>query len=179
MGKKPHPPGYWTEQKGAKWGLTPPAGARHGQQSWAAKVYGCDCKECLPSGERIWRSREDRDRPLAHGERQRRLRQKKRGQPVPPNVKHGIYANRTYGCICEICTAAKKKNSHRKSNPWMYRPTRGHWSTGRNSSGAPVDLIWWPPLGAATEDCPFEKCFHVDHKENCELGGANLFVRRV
>lgn len=148
------------------WGLPVPDGLKHGNNSWARAAYGCSCKECLPTGQRTWVHREDRPAPLTATERSRRSRANLRGKPVPPNVKHGIYARKFYGCPCDVCKEATRRASHRSKNAWMYRETAGHWTKGKDSTGAPVDRIWWPPGGSTAEDCPFEQCFHPHHKES-------------
>lgn len=141
------------------WGLPVPSHLKHGKGTRACDVYGCDCKACLPSGRRTWKNSESGERAMTRAERQRKSRKKLRGQPVPEGTKHGVYTYRTYGCPCAACKAANRQDRHKRRNAWMYTAT-GHWSVGGGK-----DRIWWPRPGDSIEDCPFEQCFHADHKE--------------
>jgi hypothetical protein len=118
-------------------GMTPPEGLKHGPNTWARKIYKCACADCVnPEPRRI----------PTHNERQKKLREAKRGKPVPPTTTHGIYAYRTYRCKCEICVNAGREAYHRANNPWKYRPTHGRW---REENG--VTTLCWPPAGAGPE----------------------------
>lgn len=138
--------------KRERWGLPVPEGYKHGPKSMAYRHYGCACRVCLPSGKR-----HDGENPIPHNERQKKLRATKKGTPVPEGTKHGIYTARTYGCTCKICDAAKKTASHREKNPWMYRPTHGRWTMRKDSGGALVDVLCWPPKDAGPDwVCPHQ-----------------------
>lgn len=126
---------------------------KHYPASIARRRYGCDCRKCLPSG------RPDPGRPpkeegaLSHAARQRKLRHSKKGQPVPPGTKHGVYTARVYACKCDDCRAAKARQNHRTKNPWMYRPTRGRWVEENGTT-----RLCWPPRGAGPDwVCPHER----------------------
>jgi hypothetical protein len=144
----------------------------HGGDSWARRAYGCRCEVCMgprrrPTGKgraprlhgpgtwsrrvlkcacEICTTNPDRKKPMTHQERQKKLRQAKRGQPVPPTVKHGIYVYKTYACRCEVCLAAERLRVHKNKNPWMYRPTRGRW---KEENG--LTTLCWPPAGAGPD----------------------------
>jgi len=142
-------PESFAEAKAKKWGAPVPGHLRHGSNTYAAKVYGCGCKVCLPSGRRKWKNREDADRPMTHEERQRRLRASKKGTPVPEGTKHGIYTARVYLCKCDVCRAAKAAEFQRKKDRWRTK-ARGRWT-----SDGIVDTICWPPRDAGPEwTCP-------------------------
>lgn len=132
------------------YGAPVPATLRHGPGTRASAIYGCDCKTCLPSGKRVRKAWRD-EPPLTKLERQNRSRASLRGQAVPPGNKHGIYAYRVYGCRCEDCELAKKRADHKSKNPWLYRPTRGRWNVGEETT-----TVCWPPAGAdpTTWRCP-------------------------
>lgn len=137
---------YFRDQE-RYWGLPVPSHLKHGPNSRAVRIYGCDCKTCLPSGKRY----KQPGGPITHKDRQKKLRETKKGKPVPEGTKHGVYAYRTYGCKCDICRAARSRKSHQEKNPWMYRPTRGHWV---EKDG--VTSLCWPPATAGTDwecDC--------------------------
>ena len=142
------------------WGLEPPPHLKHGPATWAAKVYGCPCSTCLPSGKRTWKHTEGATGPLSGTERGRRLRASKRGQPVPEGTKHGGYASRVYGCKCEVCRGANAAEKHEKDNAWRAL-ARGRWQTiGDRWRG--IEVICWPPKDAG----PDWVCPHPSHEEN-------------
>lgn len=124
------------------WGAPVPEGLRHGKRTTACDTYGCGCKVCLPSGRR------KSDVPLTALERGRRLRASKKGTPVPPGTKHGIYTYRVYGCKCDFCTAANRRSRTRERHTWRETAV-GHWSTRRGN-----DVLHWPPAGDGTWTCP-------------------------
>lgn len=135
------------EQRDRYWGLPVPEGNRHGPKTNASRFYGCDCRLCLPSGQRKPKG----DGRATHAERQKKLREAKRGHPVPPGTRHGIYAQRVYGCTCEVCSAAISRQRHRKKNPWMYRDDlRGRWRQGKRN-GQIMDVLCWPPASAGPQ----------------------------
>lgn len=144
------PPTKYAQEKARLWGKPVPEGNKHGPRSYAARYYGCPCKVCLPSGRRKWINAEDREAPMTHAERQKKLREAKKGKPVPEGVKHGIYTARVYQCPCEVCKAAKKKSSRQeKRRSWRDR-AYGHWTTANG-----VDTICWPPKDAGPDwVCP-------------------------
>jgi hypothetical protein len=130
-----------------------PAYLKHRPGSWARQKYGCDCRDCLPKGEGTPGRPPKGDAALSPRERQARLRAAKKGQPVPPGTKHGIYAFKIYGCRCSTCRAAKVRQNHRVKNPWMYRPLRGRW---HEEDG--ITTLCWPPVGAGPDwTCPHER----------------------
>lgn len=127
------------------YGLPVPAHLKHGQNSRACRIYGCDCKACLPSGRRVIRGRR-----MSGAERQRKLRQAKKGKPVPPTVKHGVYASRVYGCPCDICRAARNRVLKRQRAKRHWKTTAvGIWTTVFDTT-----TIHWPPVGQGTWTCP-------------------------
>lgn len=128
------------------YGLPVPPHLKHGQSSRAANIYGCDCKLCLPSGRRMTTK-------MTHAERQRKLRQAKRGKPLPPGTKHGVYAYRVYGCRCDFCVHTFRKSHRGVKQSWRTRAT-GVWGTGVDAAGFPVDVLHWPPVGTGTWTCP-------------------------
>ncbi len=138
------------------WGAPTPPTIKHGPNTYAAKVYGCPCKVCLPSGRRKWMNREDGEpAALTHAQRQKRLRQSKKNTPVPPGTKHGIYTYRIYNCRCDICQAAQAAAHHQQINAWREN-AHGRWTTvGEN------EMICWPPADAG----PDWICPHPHHKE--------------
>ncbi len=140
----------YAERRARYFGKPVPATLKHGNNSYARRIYGCGCVECLPSGKRTWKYRNKEDRPLTHAERQKKLRQAKAGQPVPEGTKHGIYTARVYLCPCDICRKAKSKSSRQeKKRSWRDR-AYGHWTTANG-----VDTICWPPKNAGPEwTCP-------------------------
>jgi hypothetical protein len=125
----------------------PPHLKHYPNGSIARRKYGCDCRLCLPRGPWDPEARQD------HAARQRKLRESKKGKPVPPGTKHGIYARKVYGCTCSICSTAKWRTNHRANNPWMYRPTHGRWVEENGTT-----RLCWPPAGAAPDwKCPCQK----------------------
>lgn len=132
------------------WGLPVPSHLKHGTNTWAAKVYGCDCKLCLPSGKRRSRNGEGK----SARQRQRESRARLLGQPVPPDVKHGVYAYHMYGCRCPTCRGARSDQQYRRKNRWR-ETSRGEW-TERDGK----DIIHWPPRDA---EYPWV-CPTCDHK---------------
>jgi hypothetical protein len=160
----------WSEVREIYWDRPIPEGLVHGGDSWARRAYGCRCADCKVRKGRVKKGRPplvhgpnslsrrrykcecadcvnpEKPKALTHNERQKKLRAAKWGKPVPPSVKHGIYAARTYGCKCELCVEAKKAADHKKRNPWMYRPTRGRW---REENGKTI--LCWPPAGAGPD----------------------------
>lgn len=145
----------YAEAKKRLWGTPVPEGAAHGQNSYAARYLGCDCKTCLPSGKRKWMHVEGAAGPQSHRERQQRLRAAKRGTPVPAGTKHGLYTYHVYNCRCAICKAAAAADSHEKRNRWR-ATAHGRWTTvGEN------ETICWPPKDAG----PDWVCPHPNHKE--------------
>lgn len=114
------------------WGLPVPPHLKHGG-SRAKGVYGCDCKACLPSGRRNKLDGE----PLTSTERSRKLRENKKGEPVPPDVKHGIYGYDVYSCRCEVCVEAS--NSRRRVD-WRLRNSYGEWIQREDG----VTIVHWP-----------------------------------
>lgn len=129
-----------TEQVARYWGLPVPGHLQHGKGTFAKKVYGCDCVECLPSGRR---RQVNGGRPLTGRERRMRSRHNLKGKPVPPGVKHGIYTYNVYGHRCDDCLAASRAERERRENRWR-ETARGHWSTAIRD-GHEVDVIHWPP----------------------------------
>ena len=139
----------YREAKKKKWGLPVPPHLKHGSNTYAAKVYGCPCKVCLPSGRRKWLHIEGEQAPQSHVERQRRLRARKKGTPVPPGTKHGEYTYRVYSCRCTICKAATAEHSERMRNRWR-ETAHGRWTTVGD-----YETICWPPKNAGPEwTCP-------------------------
>lgn len=139
----------FAERRARYLGKPVPAGLKHGTNSYARRIYGCGCAECVPSGKRTWKNRNHEDRPLTHAERQKKLRSNKRGKPVPPGTKHGTYAGRVYGCTCPICKAAKRRETARSANRWR-STAHGRWTTVGKS-----EMICWPPRDAGPDwVCP-------------------------
>ena len=132
----------YEKAKAAKWGAPVPAHLKHGPNLYAAKVYGCPCKVCLPTGRRKWKNIEGATGPKSHADRQRALRQRKKGQPVPPGTKHGEYAYRVYGCRCKVCKAATAEHADRMRNRWR-ETAHGRWTTV-----GVYETICWPPKNA-------------------------------
>lgn len=122
------------------WGAPVPSHLKHGKGTFAKKVYGCDCRDCLPSGRR---NRRSDGKPFTPRERRLRSRMKLRGKPVPPGVKHGIYTYNVYQCRCDDCRAANRAERVRTENRWR-KTARGHWST-EVRDGKQVEVIHWPP----------------------------------
>jgi len=126
------------------WGLEVPEGRVHGPNSRSRRVYGCKCLACVPSG----KTRPAKGEGMPQAERNRRLRQAKKGKPVPPTVKHGKYAYRTYGCRCDVCRAASERA--RSTHTWE-RKTHGVWTEGPRTT-----TLCWPPRNAGPDwrcDC--------------------------
>lgn len=123
------------------WGLPVPGHLKHGVRTTAARFYGCDCKLCLPSGKR-------RGPGTPQAERQRKSVQRLRGTPVPPDLKHGIYVYRAYGCKCDVCRAAKAANKRQVDNRWRATAC-GDWQ-----DGAELTTVHWPPRGFGWWECP-------------------------
>ena len=143
----------YRQQKERYWGKPVPEGAKHGQASFAAKVYGCDCRACLPSGRRNWKNIEGATGPVSKTERGRRLRANKRGEPVPPGTKHGRYTRKVYACKCDVCKNAE--NTARRAARESWRATaHGRWEQiGPYKTG--IDVICWPPRDADPDwQCP-------------------------
>ena len=121
---------------------------KHYPGGLARRRFGCDCRKCLPSGQagsgsgpRIL------DRPLTPSERRRRSRQNLRDKPVPPGVKHGIYAARVYNCKCSTCRAVRNLHNDRKRRPWRYGiGVQGRWRELGGQKGKTV--VCWPPRDA-------------------------------
>lgn len=134
-----------SEHKRAKaryWGLPVPPNLIHGNMSYAARIYGCNCKLCLPSGKRSWTNTEGRTGPKTPHERNRELRANKKGQPVPEGTKHGVYTYNVYNCRCAACKKAYALENERKRNAWRAN-SHGRWDTREE-----VDIICWPPKNA-------------------------------
>lgn len=134
--------GRYQRQKAKFWGQPIPDGLKHGTNSHARKMYGCQCEDCRPS-------RESPGSGASHADRQRKLRQAKRGTPVPPGVKHGIYAYKVYGCPCDICVASNNRARRRRRQSWRTKAT-GSWGSGKDGT----DVLHWPPVGVGTWTCP-------------------------
>lgn len=120
------------------WGLPVPSHLKHGQNTRAARTYGCDCSLCLPSGRR----NRPRGQRMSSSERQKRLRAKKLGTPVPEG-RHGSHGYHVYGCRCDICRAARRDAGEKKRNAWR-ETARGHWHT-EERAGVELDVLHWPP----------------------------------
>lgn len=130
-------------RKERDWGTPVPEHLKHGTTTSAAEFYGCDCRECLPSGQR----KPAPEDVLTRRERERRLRENKRGKPVPPG-SHGIYGYKIYGCPCDICAKANRDARGRERSSWRATAV-AHWSTRGTA-----DVIHWPPVGEGTWTCP-------------------------
>jgi hypothetical protein len=128
------------------WGAPVPEGLKHGTNTYAAQVYGCDCRVCLPSGRR----RAAPGEGIPRNERNRKLREAKLGKPVPPGVKHGPYAYKTYGCRCDICKQANRRQRKRGRMAWLASAT-GFYDFA--AGGGEVDVIHWPPVGVGMWTC--------------------------
>lgn len=128
------------------WGMPVPEHLKHGSGTRAARIYGCDCKTCLPTGRR-WRKTNEKPTPT-HRDRQKKLREAKKGQPVPPDVKHGVYAYSVYGHRCDICRAAAAATFARRQNRWRETAT-GHWD-----DAGEMTVLHWPPRGVGMWECP-------------------------
>ncbi len=140
---------YYAEAKRRLWGAPIPPGIKHGPNTFASKVRGCDCKKCLPSGRRIWVNREEGDVSLTHLQRQKKLRDSKKNTPVPAGAKHGVYAYRIYNCRCDVCRATVSGAAKRQANAWR-EFSRGRWTTTGDS-----ETICWPPKNAGPDwVCP-------------------------
>ncbi len=150
----------WAEAREKYWGAPIPEGLKHGSNTWVARVYGCGCSTCLPSGQRIWKNVEGATGPLSGTERRRRSREKLYGQPVPDDVKHGIYTYQVYGCRCPACMEAKNGQNAKRQNAWR-KTARGRWLTSKDETGAPLEIICWPPANAG----PDWTCPDPTHKE--------------
>ncbi len=148
----------YQRQKEKFWGKPVPAGLRHGVTSNVRKIYGCRCVLCSPGQnepKRTWREPGRPDRAATHVERQKKLRDGKKGQPVPPGTKHGIYTSRVYQCKCPICVAAKREVYAKQAEAWR-ATSHGRWTTVGD-----YETICWPPKGAGPEwTCP-----HPHHQE--------------
>lgn len=135
----------WRAAKKQHWGAPVPGHLKHGQTTWACKVYGCDCKLCLPTGRRN-RPRGQAKTPV---ERDREYRHRKRGQPVPPGRKHGAWTYRSYKCRCAVCVAGNAALRKATAERWRER-ARGRWVDGKT-----LTVICWPPKNAGPEwSCP-------------------------
>lgn len=137
-------PSSYRDQQKKFYGLPVPPHLEHGKLT-AKSIYGCDCKVCLPSGRR---NRINGDR-LSRRDRSKRLRDSKRGQPVPEGVKHGVYAYNVYGHRCEICRA-EHKDARRRTE---MRKRRGEWINRPDG----ITVVHWPAReGWACPDCAVE-----------------------
>lgn len=144
----------WAARRERYWGAPVPPNLKHGQVTYVAKVYGCACSACLPSGKRTYRNDEARERPFTPTERRKRSRHNLRGKPVPEGVKHGIYTYKVYQCRCAPCCQAEADRKSRARPPWQAK-ARGRWTESKDSAGFPVDVICWPPAGAGPDwKCP-------------------------
>jgi hypothetical protein len=156
------------DAKAKLWGTPIPEHLTHYRGSLACKIYGCDCKLCLPSGRRNWQNRGESG-PIPGNERQARLVASKKGQPVPPGTKHGLYCKKVYDCPCKLgrtaALAQGRKYQARRRERDRGRPPGdpyGHWTTGY-SGGIDADIIWWPKKGQPASDCPLDNCTHPSH----------------
>ena len=139
----------FAERRARYLGKPVPAGLKHGTNSYARRIYGCGCAECVPSGKRTWKNRNQEDRPLRHAERQKKLRRAKKGEPVPAGTKHGLYTYRVYGCRFEVCRAAKTADHERRAEAWR-ATSYGRWTTVGD-----YETICWPPRDAGPDwVCP-------------------------
>lgn len=131
-------------RKERDWGTPPPPHLKHGPQTVAADIYGCDCRDCLPSGRR----RTPPGEGMTVAERQRRSRANRHGTPVPPGRKHGIYTYKIYGCRCDFCEKANRDASKKQRASWRDTAV-AHWGTRGG-----MDVVHWPPVGEGTWSCP-------------------------
>lgn len=129
------------------WGLPVPGHLIHKRDSWAARVYGCDCKACLPSGRR------QNPVPLTRAQRNAKLRAAKKGQPVPPGVKHGIYAYQVYACHCDVCVEAHNAKRREARQTWRADAV-GDWVDNVVIDGHKTTVVHWPPRGEGMWQCP-------------------------
>ena len=130
-----------------------PPHLKHYPASIARRKYGCDCRQCLPSGRPHGGRPPKEEGALPHVVRQKRLRDSKKGEPVPAGTKHGVYTYRVYACRCPVCVAARSRQNHRTKNPWMYRKTHGRWVEKNGTT-----TLCWPPRGAGPDwQCPHER----------------------
>lgn len=143
------------EQVERFWGLPVPPNLKHGNNTKAARAYGCDCKVCLPSGRR---RRVFEDRPLTRMERARRHRANVYGTTPPPHIKHGIACARNYGCTCEVCSEAKRRANKRQA--WLREWGWTERAYGRYTLLPDKTIVHWPPAGSP----PDWKCPHCGIK---------------
>ncbi len=123
----------------------------HGRKS-IARRRGCECRVCLPSGKPGSGSAplEGRDVALTATERSRRLRARKRHQPVPDGVHHGIYAATVYRCKCSTCRAIRQTHNDILRRPWRWGKRRGRYRQ-RLDRTVKLDVICWPPADAGPD----------------------------
>lgn len=151
-------PEVYAKAKAAKWGKPVPGHLKHGPNNYAARVYGCGCKVCLPSGRRKWVNTEGATGPKSRTQRNAELRAKKKNTPVPDGVKHGVYTYRVYNCRCPTCQAAAAVVAARQANAWR-AIAHGRWTTVGDS-----ETICWPPKNAGPDwVCP--SCASSNKKE--------------
>jgi hypothetical protein len=127
------------------WGLPVPSTVPHGSHR-AARVYGCACGLCLPSGRR---RQVLEDRTLTRQERQARSRRNLWGTPVPADVRHSTYTYNIYGCRCELCSKANSAANARQRNAWR-KTARGVWTELPDR----VILHWKPRTAGPDWVCP-------------------------
>lgn len=142
------------EYRAERLGQPVPPGLKHGPRQLSRKHWGCECELCRPEPDWAAKPRGRGARGgLTHSEAQRALRHRKRGKPVPPGVKHGIYCYRTYGCRCDICRFELNGARTRRRNAWR-ETAHGRWRTEVRTNG-PVEVICWPPKDAGPDwVCP-------------------------
>lgn len=114
-----------------------PDGLKHGTESRARRIYKCGCIECLPSGRR----KPAKGEGQTNAERDRALRQRKKGKPVPEGTAHGNYAYRTYQCRCEVCRAAAAEKRRKAPKP-------------KRVTVDGLGVFHWPPVGEGMWECP-------------------------
>lgn len=152
-GKRQHRDGRGKWQRDLRqreqvWGGPVPDHLKHGPNKRAARIYGCDCTVCLPSGKRC----APKGAGLSKAERAKRLRIAKKGQPVPEGTKHGPYAYKIYGCRCDVCRASTSTvRKRRRDRAPEGRQRIGHW-TRHVERG--LDIIHWPAVNTEPWACP-------------------------
>lgn len=137
---------------------------KHGPGSRARWLRGCTCDVCIrPRNGVVMPSRVRPDRPLTHAERQKRLRDKLRGTPVPPGTKHGQYCRKVYGCDCAEAKAylreARKRHRAAAANRRRADPDAPIWGRWTLDPVRQLDVVCWPPRDAGPE----WRCPHPDH----------------